>query len=417
MWGKIFPQCSSAYLREGGRFLFRVCKQFYKGKMKESKSILTNINIAAFAAAALILAAGCGKGGEQTAPKEAQAPVVKVMNPIKKKVDMWDEYTARIDALAFVELRARVSGYLEKVYFKEGQEVKVGDMLFRIDQRPYQAALDSCKAGVKEVEARLSLAQNNLKRAKDLLAANTISKETYETRNSELLAAQAELLNAKAKLRDAELNLEFTEIRAPISGKVGEALVDPGNLITANSTLLTTIVKSDVVQAYFEISERDVMNYKKNGLFDKIDIIKKTGPVVELQMMENPGNKTKRGVLNYYDNRIGVETSSLTLRADFDNKDGMLSPGMFAKARVLSAEQVEVMMLPEDIIGTDLINRYVIVVDENNVAKYKAVNVGKLLGKYRIIEGGLDFGDKVVSVGLQRAAPGSKVTPEFEKAQ
>ena len=118
--------------------------------MKESKSILTNINIAAFAAAALILAAGCGKGGEQTAPKEAQAPVVKVMNPIKKKVDMWDEYTARIDALAFVELRARVSGYLEKVYFKEGQEVKVGDMLFRIDQRPYQAALDSCKAGVKE---------------------------------------------------------------------------------------------------------------------------------------------------------------------------------------------------------------------------------------------------------------------------
>lgn len=385
--------------------------------MKQSKSILTKINIATFAAMALVLAAGCDKKNGQGDQKETQAPVVKVMNPIKKNVDMWDEYTARIDALAYVELRARVSGYLEKVFFVEGQDVKEGDMLFRIDPRPYQAALDSCKAGVKEVEARLALAQNNLKRAKDLLAANTISKETYETRNSELLAAQAELLNAKAKLRDAELNLEFTEIRAPISGKVGETFVDPGNLITANSTLLTTIVKSDVVQAYFEISERDVMNYKKNGLFNKIDIIKKTGPVVELQMMENSGDKMKRGVLNYYDNRIGVETSSLTLRADFDNKDGKLSPGMFAKARVLSEENVEVMLLPEDIIGTDLINRYVVVVDENNVAQYKAVKIGKLLGKYRVIEGGLSFGDKVVSVGLQRAVPGSKVTPEFEKAQ
>ena len=214
----------------------------------------SNIYICKFAVALLLATAafvgGCKKNkGAQG--QNAKPAAVQVAKPIHKSVEFWDDYTARLDALAFVELRARVGGYLQKVAFKEGQQVKEGDLLFVIDPRPYEAALSSSKAQVKEVEARLALAKSNTARAKELFAAKAISKETFETRSSELLSAEAALLNAQARLREAELNLEFTHIRAPMSGKVGESLVDVGNLISANSTLLTTIVKSDVIQAYF----------------------------------------------------------------------------------------------------------------------------------------------------------------------
>ena len=323
--------------------------------------------------------------------------------------EFWDDYTARLDALAFVELRARVGGYLQKVAFKEGQQVKEGDLLFVIDPRPYEAALASSKAQVKEVEARLALAKSNTARAKELFAAKAISKETFETRSSELLSAEAALLNAQARLREAELNLEFTHIRAPMSGKVGESLVDVGNLISANSTLLTTIVKSDVIQAYFEISERDNIRYKSTGLFKQIDVKNNSGPKVKITLMDS--DVAREGKLTYFDNRIGVETSSLTMRANFDNSDNLLSPGMFAKISVLGEAAHPVIMVPEDIIGTDLVNRYVIIVDKDNVARYRPVKVGRLLGKYRVIDEGLAPDERVVAVGIQRAVPGSKVEP------
>ncbi len=287
-----------------------------------------------------------------------------------------------------------------------------------IDPRPYEAALASAKAQVKEVEARLTLAKSNTDRAKELFAAKAISKETFETRTSELLSAEAALLDARARLRDAELNLEFTHIRAPISGKVGEAMVDAGNLVSANSTLLTTIVKCDVIQAYFEISERDNIRYKNTGLFKQIDSVKKTGPKTKIVLLD--GKTTRDGQLTYFDNKIGTETSSLTMRADFDNSDYLLSPGMFAKISVLAEKEHPVVLVPEDIIGTDLVNRYVVVVDKNDIAQYRPVKVGRLLGKYRVIDEGVSPDDRVVAVGLQRAAPGTKVAPaeiKFEEGK
>ncbi len=361
--------------------------------------------VAAFAAGIALV--GCS---DKKGDGKVNLPKVQVANPIKKSVELWDEYVARIDAVRYVEVRARVGGYLEKVNFTEGEKVKEGDLLFVIDPRPFEAQVQAAKAQVKEVESRVVLAKNNLERGREMLAAKVVSKEVFETRNAELLGAQAALLNAQANLRDAELNLEFTHVKAPISGRVSEALVDAGNLVAANTTLLTAIVKDDVVQAYFEISERDFLRYEKDGLFKRINIAKGTGPEAQIMLLGDSETKIN-GVVNYYDNRIGRETSSLTMRADIDNSEGKLAAGMFAKIRVKASSPREVLLVPEDVIGTDLVNRYVLVVGKDNKVEYRMIKPGRLLGKYRIVEEGVSEGDRIVVVGLHNANPGRIVNP------
>lgn len=377
--------------------------------MKNIKTwnVLAKLSAFALAGAAFIAVSGCGKKAPQMAHS---APEVQVSKPIKKTFEVWDEYTARVEPLEFVELRSRVSGYLEKIFFKEGQIVKAGDLLFVIDPRPYEASLAAAKASVKEVEARLLLAKTNLERAKDLLKSNAISKEIYDTRESDVLSTEASLLNAQALLKEAELNLEYTHIRAPISGKVSQRLVDPGNLITANTTVLTTIVNSSIVQAYFEISERDMLRYQNSGLFKEIDVINRKGPPVEMTLWGEE-HKPFKGELTYFDNRIGSQTASLTMRADIKNPDHYLAAGMFGKIKVRGGKAQEFLVLPEEIIGTDLINRYVLVVNKDGIVEYRPVKIGRLFGKYRAIEEGVTENDDVIFVGLQRAAPRAKVTP------
>lgn len=377
--------------------------------MKNIKTwnVLAKLSAFALAGAAFIAVSGCGKKAPQMAHS---APEVQVSKPIKKTFEVWDEYTARVEPLEFVELRSRVSGYLEKIFFKEGQIVKAGDLLFVIDPRPYEASLAAAKASVKEVEARLLLAKTNLERAKDLLKSNAISKEIYDTRESDVLSTEASLLNAQALLKEAELNLEYTHIRAPISGKVSQRLVDPGNLIAANTTVLTTIVNSSIVQAYFEISERDMLRYQNSGLFKEIDVINRKGPPVEMTLWGEE-HKPFKGELTYFDNRIGSQTASLTMRADIKNPDHYLAAGMFGKIKVRGGKAQEFLVLPEEIIGTDLINRYVLVVNKDGIVEYRPVKIGRLFGKYRAIEEGVTENDDVIFVGLQRAAPGAKVTP------
>lgn len=377
--------------------------------MKNIKTwnVLAKLSAFALAGAAFIAVSGCGKKAPQMAHS---APEVQVSKPIKKTFEIWDEYTARVEPLEFVELRSRVSGYLEKIFFKEGQIVKAGDLLFVIDPRPYEASLAAAKASVKEVEARLLLAKTNLERAKDLLKSNAISKEIYDTRESDVLSTEASLLNAQALLKEAELNLEYTHIRAPISGKVSQRMVDPGNLITANTTVLTTIVNSSIVQAYFEISERDMLRYQNSGLFKEIDVINRKGPPVEMTLWGEE-HKPFKGELTYFDNRIGSQTASLTMRADIKNPDHYLAAGMFGKIKMRGGKAQEFLVLPEEIIGTDLINRYVLVVNKEGIVEYRPVKIGRLFGKYRAIEEGVTENDDVIFVGLQRAAPGAKVTP------
>ncbi len=379
----------------------------------KGKSITIFVSIAFAAAAAM---SGCGKSEKGQGGMPSVMSEVKFIYPQKRAVDIWDEYTARVQAVATVDLRSRVNGYLLEKKFQDGEYVKKGDLLFVIDPRPYEAALAAAKAARKEVEARLLLAKSNLTRAKELYAANALAKEVLETRQSELLSAEAALMNADAREKEAQLNLDYTHIRAPMSGRMSERFVDIGNLVTANSTLLATIVESDVVQVYFEISERDFVNYAKNGVFKSIDMVKRTGPEVYFTMVLGD-HQTFKGTLNYYDNRIGQETSSLTMRADFDNKDGYLAPGMFGKLRMRPGTVGDSLVIPEEIIGTDLVSRYVIVIDKDNVAQYRAVKVGRLDGKYRVIEEGLSPTDRVVAQGLHRAVPGAKVIPSELKEQ
>ena len=352
--------------------------------------------------------AGCAK--KQSQPLAKAPEDVYVAQPIVRPVDVWDEFTARIDAIKSVEIRARVSGYLEKVNFSEGQMVKQGDLLFVIDPRPYEAAVAAAKARIAEIEAKLVLAKNNLDRAKGMYKATVVSKEVLETRNADLLSSEASLAAAKAELRDAELNLEYTHIVAPISGRVSESYIDAGNLVTANSTLLTTIVKSDIVQAYFEASEQDIMRYEAAGIFSKIDQVKLTGPEAKLRLISDP-KKTFDGQVTYFDNRMGKGTSSLTMRADIKNPDGVLKAGLFGKLRMKVETNPSAMLVREDVIGTDLVSRYVLVVDKDNKVQYRAVEPGRLVGKFRIIKSGISKDDKIVVKGLHLAVPGRVVNP------
>ena len=360
--------------------------------------------VLALAAAAVL--GGCGDGRRAAAVSEPDE--VYVAAPISRPVEIWDDFTARIEAVKSVEVRARVDGYLEKVNFSEGQLVEEGDLLFVIDRRPYLAKAAAARAGVEEIEARLALARNNLERAKNMYDANAISKEILETRNAELLAQNAALSSARARLAEAELDLEFTQVRAPISGRVSETRLDEGNLVSADSTLLATIEKSNVVQAYFEASERDLVRYAELGIFGAIDQKKLVGPEVELRLSSG-SEKVFKGMATYFDNRIGDSTSSLTMRADIENPGDVLKPGMFAKLRLKVEGARGALLVREDAIGTDLVGRFVYVVGGDGKVAYRAVEVGRMEGPYRIVKGGISKDDRIIVKGLHNAVPGRAV--------
>lgn len=351
----------------------------------------------------------CIKGKNKTVSQKKN-DTVYVAKPIKDKVEIWDSYTARLEGEKSVEIRSRVSGYLEKIYFDDGDYVKEGDILFQIDPAPFEAVVDACNASVAEINARIELARNNLDRAKQLYKENAISKEVLETRNSELLAAKAVLMSYQAKLKEANLNLEFTKILAPISGYIGKRRVDAGNLVTSAQTLMASLVSRDTIYAYFEISERDVIKYTKSNLFKSIDAAKRKGPPVRLKLMDEL-NYSHEGMLTYVDNTL--TSSSIELRAEIDNKSkgGKLFPGMFAKITLRAGEPVEKILVPESAIGTDLIGRYVLLVNEKNIVEYRAVSIGAKVGKLQIIEEGLTGDERVIVKGLMRARPDKKVTP------
>lgn len=398
----------------GGAFWRLVCRSsprrrgtlLYTEKFMKGRTVF----FACAAAVAASLFGGCFQNENAVAKKVYNQ--VEVAKPVRRTIEIWDEYTARLEGEKAVEIRSRVSGYLEKIRFKDGDFVKAGSVLFEIDPRPFKAVVDANKATVREVEAKIELAKNNLRRAEELFISNAISKEVLETRKSEVNSQQALLMSAKAKLQEAQLNLEFTKITSPISGYVSRRMVDEGNLVNASTTLMATVVSRDTIYAYFDISERDVIKYTNNGLLAKIDTKNRQGPPVKLTLMDEK-EPSHFGKLTYVDNAL--ESSSIGMRADIDNADGKLLPGMYASILLRGGDPQECILVPESAVDTDLVDRFVRVVNAQNKVEYRVVEVGELVNNMLIITAGLDGTENIVVNGIQRAEYGKTVEPIFKE--
>ena len=363
-------------------------------------------------AAPAFLLVGCE--GQQ--PQAPPPPNVTVSKPVIEEVMEWDEYTGRLEAVDTVDVRARVSGYLESIHFKDGQTVKKGDLLFVIDPRPYQAELDRARAELRLAQARLSLAENDLKRAKHLLSARAISEEEADTRASDEQVAQATVEQAQADVNAAELNVEFTQVRAPISGLISRKNVTEGNLINGGTggTLLTTIVSLDPIYCYFEADEQSYLRYtnlEQEGM--KPD--SRTGENPAYMELSNETGYPHKGYIDFIDNRLDPNTGTIRGRGVFPNPDNTLTPGLFARMKIAGSGQYKALPVPDEAVGSDQSQKFVLVVDPEGTVEYRQVTLGPRVNGLRVIRQGVGPEDRIIVNGLQRAMPGMKVNPVEEQ--
>jgi RND family efflux transporter MFP subunit len=351
---------------------------------------------------------------EETTVAAPPAIAVEVATPVFEKITEWDEYTGRFEASNRVEVRARVSGYIESVSFKDGQNVKKGDVLFTIDQRPYKIALDQAKATLAQARSLLKTATDNFSRVQPLKVSGAVSIEEYDRRSQAVAGAKASVQLAQAKVDNARLNLNFTKVKAPISGRVSRDMVNEGNLIdggSANSTLLTTVVATSPIHFYFNGSESDFLKYSRLARNGERGSSRSTANPVFLKLQDETAY-VHEGVMDFVDNEIDRNTGTIEGRAILDNKDGFIEPGMFGKARLLGSAEHEAIMVPEEIIGTNQSVRFVYVLGENNVVTTKNVTLGPLhTNGLRIIRDGLTTEDKLITNNIQKIRPGVTVNP------
>jgi RND family efflux transporter MFP subunit len=346
--------------------------------------------------------------------QQPPAPAVTVARPLVHSFTEWDEYTGRMVAQKRVEVRARVSGYLQSVHFREGQEVTADTLLFVIDQRPFTAEVSRASAELKRVSTELSVAQMELERGERLASSKAMSRETLEERRARRDAAQAEVDAARAALRTAELDLGFTEVRAPMPGVVSDIRVDVGNLISggsADSTLLTTIVSLDPIELEIEGSESEWLRYTRLDAAGTRTSSRQVANPVEARLSDE-GDWVHKGQMTFVDNELDADTGTMRGRATFANPDHVLLPGMFASARLFVAERENALFVPEEALTADQATKIVLVVGPDNIVQPREVTLGSMLGEFRNIVSGLTPEDRVIIVGLMRARPGQPVTPE-----
>ncbi|MBX9589047.1 MAG: efflux RND transporter periplasmic adaptor subunit [Hyphomonadaceae bacterium] len=367
------------------------------------------------AAAMALLVAGCDQGQPQASqPKAgAPAPTVSVSKPLQRTIVEWDEYTGRFDAVETVEIRARVSGYLNEVRFKDGQTVKQGDLLFAIDPRPFERALEQARAELFVAATKVENANLDVARGQPLIERKIISDKTFDDRMSLLRDAQAAVKVAEAKVKSAELDLSFATIAAPIAGRISRSLVTAGNWISAGSvsgaTLLTTIVSQDPIYIYFDVNENNYIKYKR--LAERGVGAADVGALVEVALPDEHGFPHK-AQLDFLDNRLDQATGTLRARAVLANKAGLFSPGLFARVRVTGTPSYAAILIPDSAIGTDQTNKYVYVVAGDGTVARRNVKLGPLIDGLRVAREGLAGDDWVVTNGLQRVRPGLKVEPK-----
>ena len=379
--------------------------------MLRSKSRPVAIAMAAPIAVSLGLAlAFFGAARPVQAQTAAPPPPVTVAKPVVKDVEEWDEFIGRFEAVDQVDVRARVSGYLDKVQFVDGAIVKAGDLLFTIDQRPYQTALEQAQADLKSARARLDFAQTDEERADSLRKTGNISEQIFDQRRQALLTSRADVDRAQAALDRAKLDMEYTEIRAPLTGRISRHLISPGNLVNANDTLLTNIVATDPIYFYFDVDERSYLDYLAAGL-NGTRASNEAGDV--FVALTNEREATRKGKLNFLDNRIDQASGTIRGRARFENPNLALTPGLFGRVRILGAAKHRAVLLPEEAFATDQDRRIVYVVGPDDKVAAKTVRMGPHIDGYRIVRDGLTGDETIVVNGLMRVRPGVVVTPQM----
>ncbi|MGD9602630.1 MAG: efflux RND transporter periplasmic adaptor subunit, partial [Gammaproteobacteria bacterium] len=347
-------------------------------------------------------------------PAAPPPPTVAVAKPAFRKITEWDEYTGRFVAQQRVDVRARVSGYLEAVHLKEGHPVEQGDLLFVIDPRPLEAEVARARAELARAATSLKVAQLEFERGQRLESSRAMSRETMEERRAKRDAAQADVDAKAAKLRLAELNLGFTQVRAPIAGLASDIRVDVGNLIeggSAQSTILTTIVALDPIELEIEASESEFLRYTRLDSAGTRRSSRDIANPVEAMLIDEKTWKHK-GRMTFVDNEIDLDSATMRGRATFPNPDRVLLPGMFARARLLGEGEHDAVLIPDVAIVSDQSRKLVMIVGPDNVIEARPVVPGPLIDGLRVIREGLKPDDRVVVNGVQRARPGLPVTPE-----
>ena len=362
--------------------------------------------------------AGCSDSQKQGAAAPPP-PAVTVATPIQRTIVDQDEYVGRFVAVDSVEVRARVSGYLDQVHFQDGQLVKQGDLLFTVDKRPFQNTLDQARANLVQARSNLTFTEADLARREKLVRDKTITDQVFEQRAQAKRNAEALVSWNEKAVQQAELDMEFTELKAAISGRIGDRRVTPGNLVTGgtggNTTLLATIVSRDPIRFEFTFDEASYLRYERLSSGGK-DVTGREGSVVvALKLIDEP-DFPHRGYMDFVDNVIDKSSGTMRGRAVFSNPDGTFTPGMFARVRVPGSAAYAALLVPDAAIGTEQARKYVLVVDAENVARQKYVTLGQVVDGMRVVKEGLAANDRVVTRGLMQARAGSKVTPQEEQA-
>ena len=353
----------------------------------------------AFAAGMLALAA-CSGGGESQAPPPA--PEVTVATPLARDVLDWDDYVGRFESIDDVEVKPRVSGYLTGIHFRDGQYVRQGQLLFTIDARPAQAQLDQARAQLARAEAQLVNARTELARSRTLAAQRAASTEEVEQRQAALRSAQADVRAGEANVRARQLDTGFTRVTAPMSGQMSERRIDRGNAVTADQTVLTTIVSTDPLHFAFDGSEALLLRYQRQSGGVRL------GAPVRIRLQDE-AQYVHAGRLDFLDNSLNTGSGTIHARAVVPNPDGFLKPGMMGRLRLAASPAYPALLVPDTAIVTDAARRVVYVVDKKDMVMMRPVQLGPLDGSLRIIRSGLGPQDQVIIGGIQRAMPGQKV--------
>ncbi len=376
---------------------------------------LALLALAIVAAGGYWLYAERGKTAPSAATSATPGPAgvpVTVAKPVVKEITEWDEFTGRFDAVESVEVRARVNGYLAEVHFTEGSIVRKGDLLLTIDQRPFKIAVEEALAALASASARLQFAEQELRRVEETARTGASPVRLLDQRRQELITARADRDRAKTALDRANLDLEFTEVRAPVAGRISRKLVSEGNLVQANATLLTTIVALDPIYFYFDVDEQSYLGYLRMGQSGERPRLRDSGEIAEVVL---PDEKTyaRKGRIDFIDNRLDPGTGTMRGRAVFQNKDLFLTPGMFGRVRIPGSGAYKAVLIPDEAVATDQSRRIVYAVGADGSVSSLPIRLGPRIDGYRVVRSGLKGDETIVVNGILRVRPGVKLAPKL----